>query len=150
MEITIYDYIISNYNSFGSDLTDISTYTKYGIFIDSIYKYIDFKEYLERLAKYMNCSHSNFFIALIYLNRLKSCCSIQISKINIRTLYFIALYISVKWNEDDNYSVSAYSKIGGFYVDKIIDMEIEFLKLIDFNAYVSKEEYDKFVYLFKI
>ncbi len=56
-------------------------------------------------------------------------------------LFFIALVLAAKFNDDLRLSNGDFSKIGGVSVGELILLEIHFLKVIEFNLNVSLSTY---------
>jgi hypothetical protein len=140
MEKKIYNYIGNNYGLEYENLeNDVGEK-----FSTNLYKYMSFEKYLARIFKYMMCSDSCYILALIYLNKINSIDKNIILKYNIHALYFISLYIAVKWLDDEFYDKNMYIKISCLSCETMFDMEILFLNLLNFNVYVSEEEYQNF------
>lgn len=52
--------------------------------------------------------------------------------------------IWIKLTEDDVCENSYYARIGGVSTKEMTRVEMEFMKLIDFNIYISKEEFRQY------
>lgn len=116
-------------------------------FITSLCKHISFEKYLSRLFKYMNCSDSCYILALMYLEKMHNQNKNIISKNNIHTIFFVSLYVAVKWHDDDFYIKNFYEKVGCLTSDEFIEMEILFLEIINFDAFVSISDFYKFTFV---
>jgi hypothetical protein len=55
---------------------------------------------------------------------------------------FISLLVSIKYNEDENFSNKFYSKVGGISLDETNFLEIQFLNLLEYRLYVTDEAFD--------
>lgn len=55
---------------------------------------------------------------------------------------FLSIIIAVKFFEDKYYKNEYYAKVGGISLKELNFLEIEFLKLIDFNLFISSEVFD--------
>ena len=107
-------------------------------------------DYLLRIQKYSGIEDSTIIISLIYIDRICKKRGIALSKYNIHRLLFTAILIAIKFNEDIIYENLYYSKIGGVTKIELLMLENEFLKLIDFNLFVSNKIYQKYYdYLMK-
>ena len=51
------------------------------------------------------------------------------------------MIISIKLTEDDTCLNSFYARLGGVSNDEMLRVESQFLKLLDFNVFISKEEF---------
>lgn len=101
-------------------------------------------DYLLRIQKYSEIENSTLIIALIYLDRILIKKEIKLSKYNIHRLLFTSILISIKYNHDCINKIIYYSKIGGVQIKELIILEKEFLKIIDFELFVSDEMYKKY------
>lgn len=60
---------------------------------------------------------------------------------NLIRLYFVAIVLAAKFNDDLRLNNNDLAKIGGFSVKELSVLEIHFLKTIKFNMKVSLAEY---------
>ena len=119
-------------------------------FIDKHVAKISLFDYLFRIQKYSEVENSTIIISLIYLDRICSRKGIKLTKYNIHRLLFTSILVAIKYNEDIIYGNKFYSKIAGVAVDELKILEISFLKIIDFQIFVSDELYQKYyTYLFQ-
>ena len=89
---------------------------------------VSIQNYLDRLAKYSKIENNTLLLVLIYIDRICELNKIRLNYFNIHKLILGGLLIAIKYNEDDYFSNTFYSKVGGVTQ-----------KLIDFNLYVSDE-----------
>jgi len=64
-----------------------------------------------------------------------------------RRMFLAALMVASKYLQDKNYRNRAWAKISGLSVNEINATEIAFLKLIDYNLFVSKPTFDRWYML---
>ena len=50
----------------------------------------------------------------------------------------------MKYHEDEYYSISHYARIGGVTKKEMINLEYEFLSLLDFNLFIKEEIFNKY------
>ena len=60
---------------------------------------------------------------------------------NIYKILFSAVLISIKFNEDEIYPNNFYAKIAGVPNEELLQMEHEFLILINFNLLIDEKKY---------
>ena len=101
-------------------------------------------DYLFRIQKYSEIENSTIIISLIYLDRICSKKGIKLTKYNIHRILFSSILVAIKYNEDIIYDTKFYSKIAGVSVDELKILEYSFLKIIDFQLFVSDELYKKY------
>ena len=108
---------------------------------------ISIKNFFERICNFCKIENSTLILILIYIDRFCDFNEIQLNYFIIHKLIIASLIISIKFNEDNFYSNKIYAKICGINKEEINKLEIEFLKLIDFNLFVDEEiffEYSEF------
>ena len=103
---------------------------------------ISIEDFLERLLKYSKVSHEVFILTLIYIDRICNYYKFNLNYNIIHKLILASFITSIKFLEDDFYSMDIYAKIGGVSKKEIIYLEYEFLKLIKFNLFVKENLFD--------
>ena len=102
---------------------------------------ISIKNFLERICNLTKIENSTLILVLIYIDRICEFNEIELNYFNIHKLIIASLIISIKYNEDFFYSNKIYAKICGISREEINKLEIEFLKLLEFNLFVDDEIY---------
>ena len=104
---------------------------------------ISLYNYLYRIQKYSEVEDNTLILALIYIDRI--CCNnFIINYYNIHKIILVSVVFAIKYNEDNYYTNSYYSKIGGIKVNEFNELEKEFASIIDFQFYVKKSLFDKY------
>jgi hypothetical protein len=106
---------------------------------------ISIEKFIERLAKYTLIEESTLIISLMYIDRYCDCSKNKLSMFNIHRLLIISVLLSIKFNEDENFSNEHYCKVGGIKVEEMIALELEYLKSIEWNIFVKSEDYEIYV-----
>ena len=105
---------------------------------------ISINDYIERLFKYSKISEEIFIFVLIYIDKVCGNHKINLNYNNIHKLILASFIACIKFNEDNYYSMNYYAKLGGVSKKEIINLEYEFLNLIDFKLYIDQTLYDKY------
>ena len=105
---------------------------------------ISVNDYIERLFKYSKVSEEIFIFVLIYIDRICGNHKICLNYNNIHKLILASFIASIKFNEDNYYSMNYYAKLGGVSKKEIISLEYEFLNLIDFKLFIDEQLFDKY------
>jgi len=104
---------------------------------------ISIQEYLERIAKYSCCSEECFVLALIYIDRLIQCNpAFLVNSLNVHRIIITSVMLAAKYFDDHYYNNAYYGKVGGVPNTEVNSLEIEFLFMVNFNLFVSREEYE--------
>ena len=101
-------------------------------------------DYIERLLIYSKAFNEIIIIVLIYLDTICAKHKINLNYYNIHKLIFGAFIVAIKFHEDEYYSMNYYSKLGGISKKEAINLEYEFMNLIDFKLFVNQQLYDKY------
>ena len=105
---------------------------------------ISINDYIERLFKYSKVSEEIFICVLIYIDKVCGNRKINLNYNNIHKLILASFIASIKFNEDNYYSLNYYAKLGGVSKKEIISLEYEFLSLIDFKLFIDEQLFDKY------
>jgi hypothetical protein len=65
-----------------------------------------------------------------------------VRKLNIHRLIVTSMMLAVKFFDDVYYSNAYYAKVGGVKGNEMNVLEVHFLRLIDWQLFVSPEEFD--------
>lgn len=105
---------------------------------------ITMPDYFKRIAKYSHCSAECHVIALIYIDRHVRARDVPLTFRNIHRLVIVAVMVAAKLRDDIYYSNAYYASIGGVSNREINELEVELLLSLNWETYVSFEEYDAF------
>lgn len=110
-------------------------------------------QFIREILKRSRATYSMLQLALFYIFRVKKLIvdCIQRKQLSLvccgRRMFLAALMIASKYLNDKNYKNKTWAKIASLNVAEINAAEMVFLRLIDYQLYVSKPLYDKWVFL---
>mmetsp|Transcript_266 Transcript_266/g.599 ORF Transcript_266/g.599 Transcript_266/m.599 type:complete len:317 (+) Transcript_266:137-1087(+) len=103
-------------------------------------------DYVRRIMKYAGCSPCCLAVGVFYLERLKRRHSgLCLTSYNFQRLFLVAIMEAAKYLDDIYYSNKHWAEIGGFELEEMNSLELEFLFRINFYLSVQREDYDSFV-----
>lgn len=105
---------------------------------------ISIKDYIIRLAKHSKVNESTIIIILIYIDRICNINHLNLTYYNIHKLILASFILAIKYNEENYYSMSFYSKIGGISLSELNNLEFECLILIRYNLFIQPKLFDKY------
>lgn len=105
---------------------------------------ISIKDYIERLLKHSKVFNEIIIIILIYLDTICAKNKINLDYYNIHKLILAAFIVAIKFHEDDVYSMNFYAKLGGLTIREALNLEYEFLSLLDFKLFINPKLYNKY------
>ncbi|KAI9274246.1 cyclin-domain-containing protein [Sporodiniella umbellata] len=111
---------------------------------------IDILSYLTLISRYCPCRNECFLSLLVYFDRMsKRSFSLarkpfMIDSFSIHRLIITGIMLASKFFSDTFYTNKFYAKVGGLPLAELNLLEIEFLKLNDFNITVSVDELQRY------
>ncbi len=105
---------------------------------------ISLKSYIERLLKFLELTNDHFLLALKYFERILKKANLKRTKLSFHKLFFLCLMSAEKFLEDDVFENLYYSQVSGIKCSDLLQMEVEFYEIIEFELYVDEEEYEEF------
>ena len=136
------EIVIANSQEHGN-LLCIEKQKKYSFYYENP-PLLSIRNYCERVLKYTHCEESSLIISLLYTDRICEKNNFILTPNNIHKFIFIAVIMSIKYNEDECYTDSYYAKVGGVSLEEFCLLQYEFLKLIQYRLFISEGEYDKY------
>jgi hypothetical protein len=128
-------------------LAPICTQRETTLFHSSLY--VELGTCVERLVTYAPCSSEAFFLTLIYLSRVEKNFGFGfVNDMTISRLFVIGTILASKFFDDCAPSNAVYGRIVGMDKTEILELEIEFLYLLQFDFYVREEEFVRLISLF--
>ena len=106
---------------------------------------INLKDFINRIIAYTEIEKNTLICSLIYLDEIDK--KKPITEFNIHRIFFSAVLISIKYNEDDIFKNDYYAKIAGVTLNEINKMESTFISLLDFNLYINPNVFEKYQHL---
>eukprot|EP00434_Breviolum_minutum_P039104 symbB.v1.2.034711.t1/scaffold4531.1/size38407/1 len=101
---------------------------------------ITLRDYLTRLWRYMHCSIECYVTALAYIDRLQQK-DLKVGVRNVHTVFLGCLVVAAKFHDDAYRSNTYYARVGGVTAKSLYFVETETIKLLDWKAKVTVEEF---------
>ncbi|KAL9559541.1 hypothetical protein MBANPS3_000367 [Mucor bainieri] len=107
---------------------------------------IDINAYLLRILKYCPCANECFLSLLVYFDRMSQnkVDPLRIDSYNIHRLVIAGIMVSSKFFSDIFYTNTRYAKVGGLPVKELNVLELEFLRINNYNIYIPLEELQQY------
>ena len=105
---------------------------------------ISIKDYLKRIQTYTELENSTLILSLIYIDRICQLGNIVLTSHNIHRILFCAIYLALKYNEDQIYKTDYYAQIAGISVKELNLIENDFASFIEFNFFVDDKLFSKY------
>ena len=101
---------------------------------------VSFGNYIIRLISGSLFSASEITLSIIYLKKYSTEDN-NITTKNIHIIFAISLYLAVKWIQDYDLNINKIILLFGITKEELINLESEYLKKINWELYVSKDEF---------
>ncbi|KAH3764271.1 Cyclin-P3-1 protein [Pelomyxa schiedti] len=105
---------------------------------------ISLRAYVERIEVHSGCSRANLISALIYIDRLLVSRSVTLTETNVHRVLWSCLVVAHKFFEDQYFTNTFYSKVGGIPLAEMNAMEVRVLQLLDYNLFITPEKFTQY------
>ena len=114
-----------------------------GHFTFKVYPSISLFDYLQRIIKYVKIELSTLIIAMIYIDRI---CreKVFLNEFNIHRIMLISIYMAYIYNEDCVFDNKYLALVSGLSKAEMMTLQEDFLDLVEFNLYVSDDEFEQY------
>merc|ERR1719506_2189824 len=100
-------------------------------------------EYAQRMKRYLRCSDECYILSIVYIRRMVERSShFVVTELNVHRLLLAALVVAAKFQDDSYLSNTHYAKVGGVSVHELAKLEAHFMKMLDWRAHVTADEYN--------
>jgi len=97
--------------------------------------------YVKRILHYAPCERETFLAALVYMDRLSRDCGFVFNSLNIHRSLITSLLIAAKYLEENPMDNVYFATVGCVTPKELMEMELTFLGLLDYNVAVTEVEY---------
>ncbi|KAI8647322.1 cyclin-domain-containing protein [Parasitella parasitica] len=107
---------------------------------------IDINSYMLRILKYCPCANECFLSLLVYFDRMSQNkqSPLRIDSYNIHRLIIAGIMVSSKFFSDVFYTNARYAKVGGLPVKELNGLELEFLRINNYNIFIPLEQLQQY------
>ena len=103
----------------------------------------DFEIFIKKWIKYFEFDENMMILSLMNLDKLLTK-KFWLTKKNYFKVIYTCMMITHKYYDDHTYNNKDYAEILGESVHDILDMEMEYLKIVDFNLFINEDEFKKY------
>ena len=128
--------VISN-----NELKLYSDYILDSPFISNPIPLISIYDYLNRICHYTNISKETLICAIIYIDNICSTNKAFLCEFTIHKLLLASIILSIKFNEDQMYSVNYYAEVFGISTKELHNLELSFISMSNFSLFIKEEKY---------
>ena len=132
----------SHENDKSSLSTSYSDTSSSGDFCCELDKY-DIEDFVYRCYKMLGFDSNLMILSMMNLDKLLANKFI-LNSTNAHKAFFTCMMETQKYYDDESFTNKVYAKICGISMEELLELELEFMKYIEFNIYIKDEEFFKY------
>jgi hypothetical protein len=90
----------------------------------------------------MHCDPGCYVLALVYLERIAQ--KGALDEASVHRSLLLSLVLAAKFWDDERCKNTFYAQVGGVTVEELNELEVRFLRLLEFQLWVGEEVYDDY------
>ena len=123
------DGTLSTNASFSSEIEHCCNLDKY-----------DFEDFIVLCYKALQLNENLIILAMMYLDKILAN-KFVVSDKNIHKIFFLCIMEAQKFYEDVNFNNKDYAKLCGISHEELLELELEFMDLIDYKFSIPDDEF---------
>ena len=104
----------------------------------------DFDDLFQLCVKKLKLDDNLLILMMMNIDKIISNENFILSYNNINRLFYTCLVVTKKYYEDNPYNNRTYANLVGLSCDELLDMEMEYMSLINFHLFIKDEDYMKY------
>ena len=100
------------------------------------------KNYLLKIATVLDLDKETMILSMMLLDRLLKMNSLfKLNDLTMHKTIFMCIMETVKFNDDNGFTNSSFALAGGYEPSELLQMEIDFLGLIEYNLNFGEKDF---------
>ena len=83
-------------------------------------------------------------LIMMYIDKIISKGNFIVCNENVNKLFYTCIMITQKYYEDNSLNNKTYADLVGINYDDLLKMEMEFMKLVNFELFIKEEDFQKY------
>ena len=104
----------------------------------------NFEDLFKFCIKMLKINDNLLILIMMNIDKIISNGKIIVNYKNINRLFYTCLMITQKYYEDNSLNNKIYADLVGVNCDELLNMEIEYMNLIDFELFIKDDEFTKY------
>ena len=104
----------------------------------------DFKDLFEFCCKILRINDNLLVLIMMNLEKVISGGKFILCNKNINKLFYTCLVVTQKYYEDIPINNKSFAELVDINCDELLDMEIEFMNMVNFSLYIKEEDFEKY------
>ena len=104
----------------------------------------DFEDLFRFCVKIFKINDNLLVLIMMYIDKIISNGNLILCEKNINKLFYTCLMITQKYYEDNSFNNKTYAKLVCISCDELLEMEMEFMNMINFELFIKDEDFEKY------
>ena len=104
----------------------------------------EFEKLFRFCVKILKINDNLLVLIMMYIDKIVENGNFILCEKNINNLFYTCLMITQKYYEDNSYNNKSYAKFVGISCEELLQMEIEFMNMINFKLFIKDEDFEKY------
>lgn len=104
----------------------------------------DFEDLFKFCIKMLKINDNILVLIMMYIDKIISKGNFIVCNENVNKLFYTCIMITQKYYEDNSLNNKTYADLVGINYDDLLKMEMEFMKLVNFELFIKEEDFQKY------
>ena len=104
----------------------------------------NFEDFFIFCAKKFKIDDDILVLTMMNIDKIISNNNFQLTYQNINRFFYTCLMVTQKYYEDNSYNNKSYADLVGISCDELLDMEMEYMNLVDYQLFIKEDEFQKY------
>ena len=104
----------------------------------------NFEDFFIFCAKKFKIDDDILVLTMMNIDKILSNNNFLLTYQNINRLFYTCLMVTQKYYEDNSYNNKSYADLVGISCDELLDMEMEYMNLVDYQLFIKEDEFQKY------
>lgn len=104
----------------------------------------DFEDLFEFCCKILRINDNLLVLIMMNMDKIIAGGKFILCNKNINKLFYTCLMVTQKYYEDNPINNKTFAELVGINCDELLNLEMEFMSMIDFKLYIKEEEFEKY------
>ena len=104
----------------------------------------DFDDLFQFCINLLKLDENLLILIMMNIDKIISNDNFALTYKNINRLFYTCLMITQKYYEDNSWNNKLYADLVGISCDELLDMEMEYMNLINFHLFIRDEDFAKY------
>ena len=104
----------------------------------------NFEDFFKFCAKKFKIDDDILVLTMMNIDKIISNNNFPLTYQNVNRFFYTCLMVTQKYYEDNSYNNKLYADLVGISCDELLDMEMEYMNLVDYHLFIKDDEFEKY------